>query len=202
MYRYLVKRSLLSKRNVQGRTTTPFYPASRQFSSAKPSPIPSFPTLQDEIDEANDRYFGELRIEKVPFGYGLVASRDFRKGDKVMTSKAIEERPRDSHTIQTGDNTHVLIDLPSRFVNHACEANLGVRDNDFQAYDFYALKDIHQGEDLSFDYESTEYEIEGFEKCLCGKERCRKKLGGFKKHGDIVKKLYGQHLAKYLNTHQ
>lgn len=195
-----MKRSLQPKRSVQVHRTTPSFLASNQFSTDKQSPIPSFSTLQDEIDEVNDRYVGELRIEEVPFGYGLVASRDFRKGDKVMTSKAIEERPRDSHTIQTSDNTHVLIDLPSRFVNHSCNPNLGVLDNDFQAYDFYALHDINKGQDLSFDYESTEYEIKGFEECLCGKERCRKHLGGFKKHGDIVKKLYGHHLAKYLNS--
>mmetsp|Transcript_1800 Transcript_1800/g.3201 ORF Transcript_1800/g.3201 Transcript_1800/m.3201 type:complete len:225 (-) Transcript_1800:430-1104(-) len=160
---------------------------------------PSFnDNLQGEIDDANERYRGILKINGTPLGYGLEASRSFREGDKVMSSKALEVTPIGSHTVQTGWNRHVLIDLPARFVNHSCDANLGIKDNIGGAYDFFALKQIDEGSELLWDYETSEYEIGSFETCLCGSQRCRGSLGGFKKHGDQIKNLYGEHVADYL----
>jgi len=154
--------------------------------------------LQGEIDDANKRYSGILKINKAPLGYGLEASTSFCEGDKVISSKALEVTPRDSHTVQTGWDRHVRIDLPARFVNHSCEANLGIRNNNHGAYDFFALKEIEEGSELIWDYEASEYEIGSFETCLCGSQRCRKSLGGFKKHGEQVKSYYGEYVADYL----
>jgi len=154
--------------------------------------------LPDEIDNANERYDGILIINKTTLGYGLESLRSFHEGDKVMSSKALEVTPRDSHTVQTGWDRHVLIDLPARFVNHSCDANLGIRDNKNGAYDFFALRDIREGSELLWDYEASEYEIGSFETCLCASQRCRKSLGGFKKHGDQVKSCYGEYVADYL----
>eukprot|EP00978_Attheya_sp_CCMP212_P011521 scaffold28448_cov51-Attheya_sp.AAC.2 len=160
---------------------------------------PSFnDNLQGEIDDANERYRGMLKINRTPFGYGLEASRSFREGDKVMSSKALEVTPVGSHTVQTGWDRHVLIDLPARFVNHSCDANLGIKDNIGGAYDFFALKEIEEGSELLWDYETSEYEIGSFETCLCGSQRCRGSLGGFKKHGDQIKNFYGEYVADYL----
>ena len=174
--------------------------ASTATADETPTRDASFNSLQDEINDANKRYNNILKIHHTNNrDWGLSATRTFFKGQKVMSSKALGAMAtRDSHSVQTGWNQHVLIDLPARFINHSCGANVGIRDNVNGAFDFFALKEIKTGNELLWDYEASEYEIRGFETCLCGSERCRGSLGGFKKHGDGIKLLYGDHYADYL----
>jgi hypothetical protein len=44
------------------------------------------------------------------------------------------------------------MDLPARFINHSCEANVGIRDNDLGAgaFDFLALKPVLRDEELTW----------------------------------------------------
>ncbi len=97
-----------------------------------------------------------------------------------------------------GWDDHVRINLPARFINHSCDANTGAVKNEFGAYDFVALRTIEEGEELAFNYETTEYIISAFETCMCGSWNCRKELGGFKKHGEELKEQYGTYIADYL----
>eukprot|EP00591_Stephanopyxis_turris_P005086 CAMPEP_0195515894 /NCGR_PEP_ID=MMETSP0794_2-20130614/6799_1 /TAXON_ID=515487 /ORGANISM="Stephanopyxis turris, Strain CCMP 815" /LENGTH=93 /DNA_ID=CAMNT_0040644387 /DNA_START=302 /DNA_END=580 /DNA_ORIENTATION=- len=88
-------------------------------------------------------------------------------------------------------DAHVRIDLPARFINHSCNANIGIQDNEFGAYDFLALRTIPEGEELAFNYETSEYEISAFEKCMCSAKNCRGSVSGFKKHGEHLEKEFG-----------
>jgi SET domain-containing protein len=140
-------------------------------------------------------------------GWGLFAKECIRKGRVVFRGSAVEIRHddddhdkfRDSHTVQTDWNTHVLMDLPAVLVNHSCEANVGIQPNDVQAYDFIALRDIQRGEEIVWDYETSEYDIASQFACSCGSTNCRGVLSGYKDHGPVVKDLYGeQYIAPYL----
>ena len=44
----------------------------------------------------------------------------------------------------------VFMDLPARFINHSCEANVGIRDNNAGAFDFLALQPVLRGEELTW----------------------------------------------------
>lgn len=83
-------------------------------------------------------------------------------------------------------------------MNHSCDGNMGIQDNDTGAYDLYALREIKEGEELLVDYESFEYEIKGFDHCMCGSEKCRGSVGGFKENGAAIKEQYGNYYANYL----
>ena len=53
--------------------------------------------------------------------------------------------------------------------------------------------------ELTFDYETTEYEVGAFSKCLCGSWNCRGKVCGFKYNGDTIRKKYDEeNIASYL----
>lgn len=60
-------------------------------------------------------------------------------------------------TVQLGKNRHVTMPEPDRLLSHSCEPCLGVKENSHGAYDFIALRPIAAGEELSFDYETTEW---------------------------------------------
>jgi len=116
-----------------------------------------------------------------------------------MSAKAIDESSsRTSHTIQTDWNTHVTMDLPAILINHSCNANVGIVDNDVGAYDFIALRRIEKDEELLWDYDAAEYESSSSFRCACGSEKCRGTLRGFKYDGDVIKERYGTHYASYL----
>jgi len=158
-----------------------------------------FNSIDEEIHDANKRYKHCVEIKDIGgSGRGVVAARAFAKGDAVILANALELIPQDSHTLQRSKDEHFFIDLPARFVNHSCNGNIGIQDNDVGAYDFFALRDIERGEELRWDYETSEFQILGFSKCSCGDPKCRIYLGGFKKHGESIKAQYGEYYAKHL----
>jgi len=153
-----------------------------------------------EIDECNSRYRGILKIcDTEGKGRGLFASVQYAPNDFLMSAKANAVSDMQcSHSIQTGWDKHVVMDLPAILINHSCDANVGIRDNELGAYDFFAIKDIVKGEELVWDYNASEWEISSPFQCACGSARCRGLLRGFKHDGEHVRRSYGQFYASYL----
>ena len=157
----------------------------------------------EEIKEANERCHGEVEIQLTDdHGWGVFASKDYSPDERVMVGKCLKVEPEQgTHTIQTDWNKHVFMDLPSRCSNHVCgTANLGIKDNEHGAYDFYAMYPISTGEELRWDYSTSEYEIENF-KCSCESPLCRRFVKGFRSNGSRVRAIYGEKfIANYLKT--
>lgn len=57
-----------------------------------------------------------------------------------------------------------------RYINHSCEPNTFMRRTKARA-EFYALRDIARGEELTVDYEDSHHE--GRLRCRCGAAGCR-----------------------------
>ena len=60
-----------------------------------------------------------------------------------------------------------------RFINHSCNPNTFTRVTDTRA-EFYALRDIARGEELTVDYEESHHN--GKLPCRCGAPNCRGKI--------------------------
>ena len=60
-----------------------------------------------------------------------------------------------------------------RFINHSCAPNTFIRCTPTRA-EFYALRDIARGTELTADYGETQHD--GKLRCLCGARRCRGKI--------------------------
>ena len=154
---------------------------------------------QEDIQSTNEQYRGILEIKPSTYGKGLFALQDFHLGDFIMSATAQQITPtKNSHTVQTGFRTHALMDLPASLINHKCSANVGAQDNMKGGYDWYAMTDIAKGEELFADYETFEYEIDGFD-CSCGSPVCRGTLQGFRGHQEQLLKQYDEkYIASYL----
>jgi hypothetical protein len=84
-------------------------------------------------------------------GWGLYALTAFKPKDVLFRAKAKEvKKIKDSHSIQKDWESHVIMDLPGRFINHSCDANVGIVDNDIGAFDFVALQPIGVAEELTW----------------------------------------------------
>lgn len=175
--------------------------------------------VMEEIADANERYKGKVVIKCTgSHGWGVYSERDWKNGDMILQGIPLEthHKFKDPHTIQYDVEKHATIDLPGRFINHVCgTANVGIQvveknqedmtDKKFDGvhhdvlFEFYALEDIAEGDELQWDYETTEYDMVAKFDCLCGSPKCRTKLTGFHHHGDKVLEDYGEKwVAPYL----
>jgi len=95
-----------------------------------------------------------------------------------LTREEIKKLSKDdqNHTDYVGKGLYVLMQAPSKFVNHSCEPNTYVKN----AQDI-ALRNIKKGEEITTDYSINgvdEWEL----KCNCGSKNCRKIVyGDFRK---------------------
>lgn len=116
---------------------------------------------------------------------GVFASRDFCAGDITLrlTGHIVTEPTR--YTLQLRPGEHLAPrsagpgDYDSRWclVNHSCEPNCAV---DPERLVLVAQRDIRAGEELTFDYCATEYDMAEPFTCRCGKPGCYGEVRGFK----------------------
>jgi hypothetical protein len=143
----------------------------------------------------------DIFIQQTEKGRGVFASRDFCKGETVVLGRRVDILPeRTTHSLQMDFDLHIELDEPAQLINHSCSPNTGVRNNQFEAYDFVALVDIPSGSEITFDYETTEYISIAIPKCYCGSPECRSKTLGFKFLPDGIRKKYGEFIADYLRV--
>ncbi|MEH2088636.1 SET domain-containing protein [Nostoc sp.] len=142
-----------------------------------------------------------ITIQETPKGRGVFATKKFAQGETVVVGIPIEEVPeRTIYSFQIDFNLYVNLDEPAVVINHSCSPNTGVKNNQFGGYDFVALDDIEAGEEISWDYETTEYESIAIRRCLCESLSCRGKTLGFKFREQILRDTYGEYIADYLKT--
>ena len=99
---------------------------------------------------------GEFEGEAI----GLREARRRARGRRVI---AIVELER--HAIDATDTGRGF-----RYINHSCEPNTFMRCTADRA-EFYALRDIRRGEELTVDYGESHHD--GRLACRCGAARCR-----------------------------
>ena len=133
-------------------------------------------------------------------GEGVFATIPFKTGEIVMVG--IIERLLDenhSHASQIGDNEYVLHAGLISKVNHSCDPNCGIRVNETGAHDFVAIRNIRINEEITFDYAMRNYGVDYFPKqCMCGSQRCRGRITGWKDLPEEKKKEYEGVVAPYL----
>lgn len=161
--------------------------------------------LLAEVQDANERFSGHTQVKRKNNNqWGVFTSRPFTKGSTVISSSLLA-KPNNttscSHSIQIGWEKHILMALPARFLNHCCDPNVcvGRVANEGGSYDFVALCDIEAGEEVRFDYETTEYEIGAFSECHCGAVNCRGIIRGFRHNANVILTKYGaKNVSGYL----
>jgi len=118
-------------------------------------------------------------------GKGVVANRRFSIDDVVHELSFIGFRPRLGATesaIQIWGEFFIDCDgdLVDDYINHSCNPNVMIR---LSSYDFVAIRNILEGEEITYNYLTTEYDlaVEGLDfDCMCERENCFGRIKGFK----------------------
>ncbi|NHK32750.1 MAG: SET domain-containing protein, partial [Asgard group archaeon] len=95
------------------------------------------------------------------------------------------------------------------FMNHSCEPNCVIKMKTLKITDYFALRDIESGEELTHDYSLTsvdQFAGKGFWvlDCNCGSEKCRGKVTGdfFSLDLETQKKFYQNLPQSVLNEYK
>jgi uncharacterized protein len=125
-----------------------------------------------------------LSENAVIHGKGLVSQNVIRKGEIVSQLEAglptlyisdVLEMPVDQqeellrYGYQCSDDLIVIEKEPERYMNHSCDPNTVWIDTDTMI----ARRDIQVGEEVTYDYATTEVSIPYQFECQCGSVNCR-----------------------------
>ncbi len=136
-------------------------------------------------------------------GRGIVAGRLIRKGERVFkfAGKLVsrKEVKNPNAALQLDEDLFLESDgTVDESLNHSCNPNCYVN---FKQLTLVALKDIQSGQELTFDYNTSEYDLmdQGcFFTCLCGSRNCIGEVKGFRYLPMGYKKKIGPFLSPFL----
>jgi hypothetical protein len=105
------------------------------------------------------------------------AARPFAPGELLLLLRGSLVAQPTRHTIQVDDDQH-LEGEPTvlwRYVQHSCAPNAAIRDREL-----LAIAEIAAGDEITFDYETTEWDMASPFACACGAPACRGIVRGFR----------------------
>jgi hypothetical protein len=119
-----------------------------------------------------------LKVVVGPLGHGLIAGQSLKAGDAVITLEGAFVDSPTRYTIQFGPDRHLQpTDQLWAFLNHSCDPNLRV---DIERKAMVATSNIQEGEALTFNYLTTEWEMAEPFQCQCGSSNCHGTIAGSK----------------------
>lgn len=125
---------------------------------------------------------------------GLWSLTSFAPGDEVTAFRAAATHPRPARlTLQASEDEHIELEPGElAFLNHSCDPSVFV---DTARRVLVALRPIAPGDELTFFYPSTEWEMAEPFACLCGAPSCLGTMAG-------ARQLPAKQLARFrLNPH-
>jgi len=99
----------------------------------------------------------------------LITKQAYKKGEvicEIPTEKVLGKANR--YTVQIARDKHTNVGKLAA-LNHSCDPNVIL---DTERLLVYACRDIEKGEELSFFYPATEWEMDAPFICLCGSSSC------------------------------
>lgn len=134
-------------------------------------------------------------------GKGVFAQCFIPSGTLVCVGCPIEVTSmRTEHSFQVDWERHVELDEPARLINHGCDFNLVIRDNELGGYSFYATRDILMGEELCWHYGMTEAVSIAVQNCRCRSAHCEGRSLGFTEMSKVKQeRLHQNGVANYLS---
>lgn len=147
------------------------------------------PTVSNKVQYVN-------RVETG--GRCAIAASHIDKGEIISYGNGSKISGPIKYSWQIEDNVHVIGPgaLDHNCFNPTCVVNK-------ETNDLVAFRDISNGELLTFNYLTTEYDMNKPFECVCGEEKCFKKIKGFK-YLSMEDKIFNRNkfgIAKYLEKY-
>jgi hypothetical protein len=125
-------------------------------------------------------------VDHVDGQYRLLATKHFEIGDHILRLEGDIVGSPSKYSVQLGPGRH--LEVPAevqvaqpldryrwRFLNHSCEPNAAFADRNLTA-----IRRIEASEQITFDYNTTEYDLSSPFECHCGSESCCGVVRGYR----------------------
>ena len=125
----------------------------------------------------SDHTEGAVYLDPIKNHYLFIATRFHQKNEIICRFTARETFAAPSRfTVQAGENKHILL-APQhlQYINHSCHPNAFF---DVDRLQLIALREIEEGEEITFFYPSSEWEMSETFTCNCGKNNCLERISG------------------------
>ncbi|MEO5907157.1 MAG: SET domain-containing protein-lysine N-methyltransferase [Saprospiraceae bacterium] len=124
--------------------------------------------------------------------HALLAAKHFSPGDVISHfSAGITQPHADRYTVQIGEDKHItLVPKLLQYINHSCSPCAFF---DTTLMVLISLRTIEPGDEITFFYPSTEWEMAEPFNCHCGSPECLNVING-------AASLPEETLAKYVLT--
>jgi hypothetical protein len=135
-------------------------------------------TVTEVTNRSIDAAAEHIAVDHVDGEHRLVATKDFGIGDHILQLEGEIVGIPSKFSVQVGPDQH--LDLPAearaaqpmdryrwRFLNHSCAPNAA-----FDARRLVAIRAIKASEQITFDYNTTEYDLSSPFECHCGSDDC------------------------------
>ncbi len=148
-----------------------------------------------------------VAIVRADLVFSVRARHKIAAGEVVVgIHGTVRDRPS-VHSLQVDVARHIdvpdgvslheeLDDYAHRFLNHSCRPNAAVRDREV-----VALRDVGPWDEVTLDYNTTEYEITRPFRCMCEHEDCEgAEVAGFRHLTDQERDRLRPHLSDHLRS--
>lgn len=125
----------------------------------------------------SDHVFAVVRQNIANDQKAFFAQRAYQPGEILSVFHAGEVLQYPSYlTVQVGVNRHILVQPEHlQYINHSCEPNIFF---DTSTMQIVAVRDIREGDEMTFFYPSTEWDMAQPFTCLCGTASCLGSIRG------------------------
>jgi hypothetical protein len=157
------------------------------------------------VSPAKDISHPRVCVARRHGGYCLLARKAIRPGEHLLTIEGETSDEPNRYSVQVGPGVHVVPpaelapgdDSPRyswRFLNHSCNPNTAL-----VGRALHALRSIAEGEELTFDYNTTEYDMASPFRCHCG--HCgERQIRGFRHLTAAEQRRIAPYLANHLRS--
>lgn len=130
-----------------------------------------------QLSKISHHGFAALYQNKITGEKSLHAAIAFKKDTVFATfeSSEILAAPN-KYTVQVGEYSHIILSPDIlQYINHSCNPNVFFNTTTFE---LSALRDIGKGDEFTFFYPSTEWNMDAPFNCFCGEPNCLHKIQG------------------------
>ena len=118
----------------------------------------------------------------------------YGSGAKIYGSAGTWSEDSTNHTIQIAQHCWRDSTGFARYANHSCDPNCGIK----ELWRIVSMRDIHEGEEITWDFEMTEDNTRWIMECKCGTPICRKKIGAFRNMPEETRIKYKGYISGWL----
>jgi hypothetical protein len=132
---------------------------------------------QQAFKVVSDHGFAQVLLNKSLGQKALHAAKHFSPGEVISPFHAGSTLAYPTYlTVQVSDDKHITLQPEFlQYINHSCDPNVFF---DTTSMELICLKALQPGDELTFFYPSTEWEMAQPFNCHCGSTNCLKVIGG------------------------